>query len=174
VGSGTNFSAELRVRPCRAADLEAVRGIYAHYVLNSTATFEEVPPALGYWEQRLTEIDRLGLPFRVGEIDDRVIGYSFCSPWRPRPGYRFTGEDSVYLAPDAVGRGFGRRLLADVLAGSREAGVREIVAVIASGGTDASLRLHRRLGFRDVGTLTRVGFKFGGWLDTHLLQLSFE
>lgn len=165
---------DVQIRPCLESDLGRVRDIYSHYVLHSTATFEEEPPGLSYWQGRLAEIDLLGLPFLVAELDGVVVGYGFCSRWRPRPGYRFSGEDSVYLAPDVLGRGIGRQLLSEVLRGSREAGLREIVAVIASGSTDASVRLHRALGFREVGTLTGVGFKFGRWLDTHLLQLSFS
>ncbi len=160
------------IRRCLPSDLAAIQAIYAHYVLTSTATFEETPPGLDYWQQRYEEIDLLGLPFLVAEIDHEVIGYSFCSRWRPRPAYRFSGEDSIYVAPQAVGRGVGSVLLPSLIAECRAASLREIVAVIATGGTDASVRLHKRNGFRDAGRLTRVGFKFGRWHDTMLLQLS--
>jgi L-amino acid N-acyltransferase YncA len=158
------------VKPCRPVDLPAVQAIYAHYVLTSTATFEEEPPDLDYWHRRFEEIGLLGLPFLVAMVDGRVIGYTFCSRWRPRPAYRFTGEDSVYVAPDAVGRGIGSVMLAALLDRCKEAGLRETVAVIATGSNDASLRLHRRFGFRGGGRLKRVGYKFDRWLDTILLQ----
>lgn len=165
-------SASALIRPCTEADLPSIQAIYAHYVLHSTATFEETPPGVEYWQARYLEIHQAGLPFLVAVQDDRVVGYTYCSRWRPRPAYRRTVEDSVYVAHDMVGRGIGGLLMADLLAACAEAGMREIVAVVASGGQDASLALHRRFGFREVGTLRSVGFKFGGWLDTTLLQKS--
>jgi L-amino acid N-acyltransferase YncA len=162
----------LEVRPCEREDLPAVRAIYAHYVLKSTATFEEDPPDLDYWHGRFEEIALLELPFLVAKVNGKVVGYTFCSRWRPRPAYRFTVEDSIYISPQAVGKGIGSAMLAALLDRCREAGIREMVAVIATGGNEASLRLHRRFGFRDAGRLERVGYKFDRWLDTVLLQRS--
>jgi L-amino acid N-acyltransferase YncA len=163
---------QLVIRACAPEDLPTVQRIYAHYVLTSTATFEEEPPQVDYWRARLDEIRGLGLPFLVALVDGEVVAYAFCSRWRPRPAYRFAGEDSIYVAPEAVGRGIGGALLPELLRQCVAAGIREVVAVIATGGDDASLRLHRRLGFREVGRLERVGFKFGRWLDTIILQRS--
>jgi L-amino acid N-acyltransferase YncA len=160
------------IRPCTADDLPAVQTIYAHYVRTSTATFEEEAPGLDYWRGRFDEVSGSGLPFLVAVVDKAVVGYAFCSRWRPRPAYRFSGEDSIYVAPDAVGRGVGGALLPELLRQCAAAGLREIVAVIATGSTDASLRLHRRFGFREVGRLERVGYKFDRWLDTIILQRS--
>jgi L-amino acid N-acyltransferase YncA len=165
-------SAKALVRGCTPDDLPAIQRIYAHYVLTSVATFEETPPPVGYWQGRYDEIRGLGLPFLVAELDGRVVGYCFCSRWRPRPAYRRTVEDSIYLDPEAVGKGIGRALLTELLALCDAAGIREIVAVIATGPEDASAALHRRLGFRDVGTLSGVGFKFDRWIDTILMQRS--
>ena len=158
------------VRACKAGDLAAIERIYAHYVLHGTATFEEVPPGSDYWRERLDEITGLGLPFLVGEFRGEVLGYAYCTRWRPRPGYRYTAEDSVYVAHEAVGRGIGSLLLPALLAGCEAAGIRQVIAVIASGDDAASLALHRRFGFEQVGRLTAVGFKFGRWLDTTLMQ----
>jgi L-amino acid N-acyltransferase YncA len=112
------------------------------------------------------------LPFLVATVDGKVVGYSFCSRWRPRPAYRFTVEDSIYIAPQAVGKGIGSTMLAALLDRCKATGIREMVAVIATGGNEASLRLHRRFGFRDAGRLERVGYKSDRWLDTVLLQRS--
>ena len=149
--------------------------IYAHYVLTSIATFEEEPPKPDYWPGRFAEIAELGLPFLVAEVEGEVLGYTYCTRWRPRRGYRFTAEDSVYVAPEAVGRGLGTALLEALLTRCEEAGVRQVIAVIATerGATGgASRALHQRHGFRYVGRLEAVGLKYGRWLDTILMQRS--
>jgi L-amino acid N-acyltransferase YncA len=163
---------QLVIRDCLPEDLPSVQRIYAHYVRTSTATFEEEPPQLDYWRGRLDEMVAFGLPFLVATVDGEVMAYAFCSRWRPRPAYRFTGEDSIYVAPEAAGKGIGGRLLPELLRRCAAAGIREIIAVIATGGNDASLRLHKRLGFHEIGRLERVGFKFDRWLDTIILQRS--
>jgi L-amino acid N-acyltransferase YncA len=157
------------VKPCRPEDLSAVQAIYAHYVLTSRRRSRRSRP-ISTTGIVVSKIGLLGLPFLVAVVDGGAVGYAFCSRWRPRPAYRFTGEDSVYVAPDAVGRGIGSVMLAALIDRSKEAGLRETVAVIATGGNDASLRLHRRFGFRGAGRLKRVGYKFDRWLDTILLQ----
>jgi L-amino acid N-acyltransferase YncA len=170
------------VRPAGPDDLAAVAGIYAHYVTGTVATFDETPPAVADWRQRLDHLSGLGLPFlvakvgeegRVGEeatVGGEVVGYAYASPWRPKPAYRHTVEDSVYLAPAWTGRGLGTALLQALLDGCGRAGARQVVAVIADTGTDASAALHRRLGFEHAGRLTGVGYKHGRWVDTILMQ----
>jgi L-amino acid N-acyltransferase YncA len=115
-----------------------------------------------------------GLPFLVAETGGAVTGYAYASPWRPKPAYRHTVEDSVYLAPGQRGRGLGRLLLEALLTGCADAGVRQVIAVIADSGDPASVLLHRACGFTDAGRLTRVGFKHGRWVDTLLMQRALE
>jgi phosphinothricin acetyltransferase len=158
------------VRPARPEDLPAVAEIYAHYVLSSVATFEETPPALAEWRQKYEDLAGRRLPFLVAEEGGEVAGYAYAGPWRPKPAYRHTVEDSVYLAPGRTGRGLGTRLLSALLTASAEAGARQMIAVIADSGDDTSALLHRRFGFTPAGRLSAVGFKHGRWLDTLLLQ----
>jgi L-amino acid N-acyltransferase YncA len=157
---------------CRAAaaDLERVADIFAHYVTTSTVTFEDTPPAVADWQRRLDDLAGLGLPFLVAKAGGEVAGYAYACPWRSKPAYRHTAEDSVYLDPDRTGQGLGRGLLAALLAGCTRAGVRQVVAVIADTGSDASVALHRSLGFSHAGRLTAVGHKHGQWIDTVLMQ----
>jgi len=159
------------VRACRESDLEAVAAIYSHYVLSSTVTFELESPGLDYWRDRWRELTEAGLPFLVAELDGRVVGYAYCSCWRPRPGYRFTVEDSVYLEPGIGGRGFGTLLLTALVERCKSLGFRELIGIMALPGAEASVALHRKLGFVEVGRLIAVGFKFGRWLDTVVMQL---
>jgi phosphinothricin acetyltransferase len=156
--------------PATPADLAAVAGIFAHYVTASVITFEEIPPTVAAWQQRLDDLARQSLPFLVARIGDEVVGYAYASPWRPKPAYRHTVEDSVYLAPGWTGRGVGRDLLEALLRECDRAGARQVVAVIADTGNEACAALHRRLGFADVGRLTGVGRKHGRWVDTMLMQ----
>ncbi|MGW1956013.1 N-acetyltransferase family protein [Streptomyces sp. NPDC001920] len=160
------------VRPAVAADLESVADIFAHYVRHTVATFEETPPTVADWERRLEDLTGRGLPFLVAEADGAVVGFAHASPWRPKPAYRFTVEDTVYLAPGATGQGLGAALLDVLVAESARAGMRQMIAVIADTGSDASLALHRRFGFADAGRLVGVGHKHGRWIDTFVLQRS--
>jgi L-amino acid N-acyltransferase YncA len=154
------------------ADLERVADIFAHYVWNTTVTFEETPPTVADWRRRLDDLAGLGLPFLVARTGGQVAGYAYASPWRPKPAYRHTVEDSVYLAADRTGQGLGRALLGSLLTRCADAGVRQVVAVIADAGADsaASVALHRSFGFVDAGRLTAVGHKHGAWIDTVLMQ----
>jgi L-amino acid N-acyltransferase YncA len=159
----------------RAADPEdagQVAAIFAHYVATSVATFEEVAPAAAEWGRRLGELTALNLPFLVAEADGdvAVCGFAYASPWRPKPAYRHTVEDTVYLSPGCTGRGIGTALLGALLAGCTTAGARQVIAVIADTGSDASAALHRRLGFTEAGRLAAVGRKHGRWVDTVLMQ----
>ena len=160
------------IGPADPADLGRVAEIFAHYVTHSVVTFETVPPTVADWRARLDGLAGLGLPFLVARAGGEVAGYAFASPWRPKPGYRHTVEDTVYLAPGATGRGLGRRLLAELLAGAGQAGARQMIAVIADAGADseASVALHRGFGFAPAGRLTAVGHKHGRWIDTVLMQ----
>lgn len=162
----------MSVRTATVADLPAIAEVYAHYVATSVATFELEAPDNDEWQRRHQSIVDAGLPFVVTERDGVIAGYAYCAPWKTRPAYRATVEDSVYVAPWAVGAGCGAELLAALLDRSREAGVREVIAVIADSGDPSSVRLHRRLGFRDAGRLARVGYKHDRWIDTVLMQWS--
>ena len=165
---------QVRVRPASAADLAAVAGILAFYVTNSVATFEEEPPGVPQWRQRLADLAERKLPFLVAEAGGTVAGYAYASTWRPKPAYRHTVEDSVYLAPGQRGRGLGRLLLEALLTGCADAGVRQVIAVIADSGDPASVALHRACGFADAGRLSQVGYKHGRWVDTVLLQRELQ
>ena len=158
------------VRPAIPADTEQVAAIFAHYVATSVATFEEVPPTAADWRRRLGELNGQNLPFLVALGGETVCGYAYASPWRPKPAYRYTVEDTVYIAPGHTGRGIGSALLAGLLAGCADAGARQVIAVIADTGSDASAALHRRFGFAEAGRLSGVGRKHGRWVDTVLMQ----
>lgn len=162
----------MTVRPATPDDLRDIADIYAYYVTDSVATFEIDVPDADEWTRRFTAISERGLPFLVTERDGAVAGYAYCAPWKPRPAYRATVEDSVYVAPWAVGAGCGAELLTALLERCRSIGVREVIAVIADSGDPASIALHRRLGFREAGRLVRVGHKHDRWIDTVLLQWS--
>jgi phosphinothricin acetyltransferase len=162
--------ADVVIGPATPADLAAVAGIFAHYVTGSLVTFEETPPAVADWHRRLDDLAGRDLPFLVARAGQQVAGYAYAGPWRRQPAYRHTVEDSVYLAPGRTGQGLGRALLGPLLARCAGAGVRQVVAVIADAGSEASVALHRSFGFVDAGRLTRVGHKRGAWIDTVLMQ----
>lgn len=162
----------IAIRPTSPGDLDAIDEIYAHYVRTGVATFELTPPDRSEWLQRLQSVATHELPFLTAILDGEVAGYAYCTPWKTRPAYRHTVEDSVYVAPHALGRGVGGRLLGALLEDCARAGVREVIAVIVDADGAASLALHRNRGFVDVGRLSAVGYKHGRWLDTLLLQRS--
>jgi L-amino acid N-acyltransferase YncA len=166
------MSTRKSTRTATADDLEAIADIYAHYVATSVATFELVAPSADEWRRRFAAIVDARLPFLVTERDGVIAGYAYCGPWKTRPAYRATVEDSVYVAPSHIGHGCGTELLRDLLDACGAAGIREVIAVIADTGDSASVELHRRFGFVDAGTLTRVGFKQDRYIDTFLLQRS--
>ncbi|MCQ6556374.1 GNAT family N-acetyltransferase [Streptomyces sp. C10-9-1] len=158
------------IRRAVPADLDAVAAIFTHYVRHTVATFEESPPPVADWQRRLDDLALRGLPFLVAELSGEVVGYAYASPWRPRPAYRHTVENSVYLAPGHTGRGIGGALLEALLAACARTHARQMIAVIADTGDGASVALHRRLGFADAGRLAAVGHKHGRWVDTLLMQ----
>jgi L-amino acid N-acyltransferase YncA len=158
------------IRPATAADMAAVATIYAHHVRHGLATFEEVPPTAHELAARLAAVRSQGLPYFVAELESKVVGYSYATPYRARLAYRHTVEDSVYVANGLGGRGIGRALLAELI-GRCEAGPwRQMVAIIGDRANAASIALHARQGFRLVGTFEAVGFKLGRWVDTVLMQ----
>lgn len=165
-------SASVGVRPTSLDDLGAISDIYAHHVRTGVATFELTAPDLAEWRRRFAAVTSQGLPFLTATLDDDIVGYAYCVPWKSRPAYRHTVEDSVYVAPHAVGLGVGGQLLDGLLAECATAGIREVIAVIVDTDETASLALHRNRGFIDAGRLRAVGFKHGRWLDTLLLQRS--
>ena len=158
------------VRAATEADAPALAAIYGHAVLHGLGTFEETPPSPDEMVARLRNITGRGLPYVVAEDAGRVLGFAYAGPFRPRPGYRFTAEDSVYVAPDATGRGVGGAVLAVVLTSCEALGLRQVVAVIGDSGNAASIGLHRSLGFRDAGIGKGLGFKHGRWVDIVWMQ----
>jgi L-amino acid N-acyltransferase YncA len=160
------------LRPVTPDDVEAVSRIYAHHVEHSVATFDTVAPGPAEWVAKAAGITAAGWPFLVAVDAGEVIGFAYVSPWRTRPAYAHTVEDTVYLAPGRSGRGTGRALLTEVLARAAAAGAEQVIAVIADSGDPSSQALHRALGFTEAGRLRAVGRKHGRLLDVVLLQAS--
>ncbi len=158
------------VRALTEADLPAVQAIYAHHVLHGLASFEEEPPPVGEMRARWQKVLDLGLPYLAGELDGAVVGYAYASAYRPRPAYRFTIENSVYVREGLAGRGIGRALLDELIARCEAGPWRQMLAVIGNRGNEASIALHRSCGFRLIGILESVGHKHGRWVDTVLMQ----
>ena len=163
------------IRDARAQDLPDVREIYNHYVKNSVVTFDEDAMTLSEWRQKFTYLQKLDMPFIVAESPSgQVLGYALVTPWKQKKAYRYTVENSIYLGPASTGKGLGRALLAELIDRSTDAGVKEIIAVIADAGAEPSIRLHEQFGFEEVGRMGKVGFKFNRWLGTVLLQKSLK
>jgi L-amino acid N-acyltransferase YncA len=158
------------LRDCQDRDLAAVHAIYAREVLEGTASFELEPPDLAELTARWQAIRSARLPYVVAEQGGRIAGYAYAGPYRARPAYRYTVENSVYIAPWARRHGIGRLLLDEVIAAASERGMRQMVAIIGDSANVASIALHERAGFRLVGVLENVGWKFGRWLDTVIMQ----
>jgi L-amino acid N-acyltransferase YncA len=163
------------MRAARPEDLPYVREIYNHYVTNSTVTFDEEQMTLAQWRDKFDYLAKLGMPFIVAEsVSGQLLGYALVSPWKQKRAYRFTVENSIYLGAAATGKGLGPALLEELIAQSRAAGLREIIAVIADQGAEASLKMHENFGFTEIGRMGRVGFKFERWLGIILLQKSLK
>jgi len=160
----------LALRESGQDDGPALAEIYGHHVLTGLASFEEMAPDAAEMARRRAALVDAGWPHLVAERGGRVVGFAYGSPWRPRPAYRWTIEDSVYVAPDALGGGIGRALLSALIDRATAGGWRQMMAVIGDSGNAASIALHARLGFRPVGTLEAVGFKHGRWVDVVLMQ----
>ncbi|MGX5696584.1 N-acetyltransferase family protein [Agromyces soli] len=162
---------EYAIRPAEPADLPSVREIYNYYVANSTVTFDEDAMTLREWKQKFAQLDKLGLPFLVAVAPSgQLLGYALVAPWKQKRAYRYTVEDSIYLGPAASGKGLGRALMTALIEAAKAAGLREVIAVVADQGAEASIALHERFGFVEIGRMGRVGFKFDRWLGTVLLQ----
>lgn len=158
------------IRDTTTADLAAIEAIYAHHVLHGFASFEEVPPNTAELAARQAAILDQGLPYLAAEIEGRLVGYAYAGAYRPRPAYRHTVEDSVYVAQGLAGRGVGRALLGGLITRCEAGPWRQMVAVIGDSGNAASIALHERLGFQHTGTFRSIGFKLGRWVDTVLMQ----
>src|ERR1044071_10512398 len=158
------------VRDARDEDMREVQAIYAHHVLGGRAPYGEDPPPLGEMARRRGEVLAKGLPYLVAEIDGRVAGYSYATPYRTRSAYRFSIENSVYVDHTRHRSGIGRALLTELIARCERGDWRQMLAVIGDSAQAASIGLHASVGFRRVGTLQAVGLKFGRWLDTVLMQ----
>jgi len=167
------FSYTLRL--VEAPDLPYIREIYNYYVANSTVTFDEDPMTLAEWREKFYYLSRLGMPFIAAvSPSGQILGYALVTPWKQKKAYRFTVENSIYLGPASTGKGLGRVLLAELLDRSKAAGLREVIAVVADQGADASIKLHESFGFEEIGRMGKVGFKFERWLGTVLLQKSLK
>ncbi|MGH6932885.1 MAG: GNAT family N-acetyltransferase [Dongiaceae bacterium] len=158
------------VRDASIGDLPIIHSIYAHHVCHGLASFEEAPPDVGELTRRRDEIVARGLPYVVVERAGDVCAFAYATPYRARSAYRYTVEDSVYVAPDATGQGLGRAAVAEVIRRCDQLELRQMIAVIGDSNNLASIRLHERLGFRHAGTLASVGFKFGRWVDSVIMQ----
>jgi L-amino acid N-acyltransferase YncA len=158
------------IRPSTEQDLPAIAAIYAHHVLNGTATFETTAPSEAEMAARRSDVLAKGLPYLVADDQGQVLGFAYCQWFKPRPAYRFSAEDSIYLHPDASGKGVGRRLLAELAARAEAAGIRKLIAVIGDSANAASIAVHRSLGFEPVGVMKSCGWKFGQWLDIVLME----
>jgi len=158
------------VRPATDDDVAAITKIYAHYVRNGTVTFEIEPPDSSEMARRRADVQKHKLPYLVAQVNGSVAGYAYAVPYRPRRAYRFTVEHSIYVHPAHIGQGLGRMLLPALIADCEQRGYRQMIAVIGGSDNIASIRLHENFGFTHAGVLRTVGFKFGRWLDSVLMQ----
>lgn len=164
------MSPDLRIRAAARGDLPRVQAIYAHEVLTGTASFELEPPDVDELARRMRRVRERGYPYLVAVVDDDVVGYAYAAEYRPRPAYAYTVESSVYVAAEARRRGVGEALLRRLVDDCTAAGARQMVAVIGDSAHVASIALHAKCGFRQVGVLHDVGYKFHRWLDSVIMQ----
>jgi phosphinothricin acetyltransferase len=158
------------IRPSQSTDLPAITAIYTHHVLHGTGTFEIEPPSQEEMGNRRADVLVKGLPYLIATEGDQLVGFAYCNWFKPRPAYRFSAEDSIYLAPAASGRGYGRALLAELAAQAERSGVRKLIAVIGDSANVGSIRVHQSLGFAHVGVLKSCGWKFSQWRDVVLMD----
>ncbi|CCD96674.1 phosphinothricin acetyltransferase (PPT N-acetyltransferase) [Bradyrhizobium sp. ORS 375] len=161
---------DIEIRPAQEADLPAITAIYGQAVREGTATFELDPPDLAEMTRRFRALSDGGFPYFAALLDGEVVGYAYAGPYRPRPAYRFTVENSVYLAPASQRRGIGMRLMRALLDACEARGFRQMIAVIGDSANAGSVGLHTACGFQMIGTHPSVGLKFGRWLDTVMMQ----
>jgi L-amino acid N-acyltransferase YncA len=172
-GQQSATSTEPTIRLATEQDLPAMVEIYNYYIQNSVVTFDMEPMVLADWSAKFKWINDLGLPFIVAQSPSgQIIGFAYVAPWRQKAAFKRTVEDSIYLRPAAIGKRVGTKLLTELLTLSKAAGVKEVVAVISDKGAESSIALHERFGFKHQGHLGKVGFKFGRWLGTVLMQKS--
>ena len=158
------------LRPSRDEDIAAITAIYAHHVLHGTGTFETEPPSTGDMATRRADVLSKGLPYLVAEQDGEILGFAYGNWFKPRPAYRYSVEDSVYLAPGLERKGLGRALLGELLAHCEAAGIRKVMAIIGDSANAGSVGVHRALGFAQVGIVEACGWKFGAWRDIVIMQ----
>ena len=158
------------IRPSSDQDIPAITAIYAHHVLNGTGTFETVPPTAQDMTARRADVLSKELPYLVAEEDGRILGFAYCNWFKPRPAYRYSAEDSIYMADGERGRGAGKQLLAALATQAEAAGVRKLIAIIGDSANQGSVRVHEAVGFMPVGVLKSCGWKFGKWLDVVLME----
>jgi phosphinothricin acetyltransferase len=168
--NGAADDASIALRSAELRDVPRIAAIYAHHVLTGLASFEIEPPDEAEIARRLADVRARGGPYLVAEADGRVVGYAYAAPYRARPAYRYTLEDSVYVDRDCAGRGVGRRLLERLVEACAACGCRQLVAVIGDSANRPSIALHEACGFARVGLLPAVGYKFGRWVDSVLMQ----
>jgi phosphinothricin acetyltransferase len=161
------------IRDIEPGDIDAVAAIYGRHVLTGFGSFEETPPSSEALAERVATVRALGLPYLVAD-DGGVVGFAYASSFRPRPGYRYSAEDSVYVAEHAAGRGVGRALLQAVIDRCSAMGLRQLMAIIGDSGNSASIGLHRALGFSQIGLARSAGFKHGRWVDIVWMQRSLN
>jgi phosphinothricin acetyltransferase len=167
------FSFQLRQATER--DVPHMLEIYNHYVLNSTVTFDEDRLMLKEMRTKFRDVERLGFPWLVAvSPTGMILGYAYVTPWKAKAAYRYTVEDSIYLSPAASGKGIGKALMERLLEDAKAAGIKEVIAVIADRGAEASIAIHEKFGFTKIGEMGKVGFKFGRWLGTVLMQKSLK
>lgn len=163
--------APVTIRPCGEADIAAITAIYGHYVRTSLATFDEIAPTAAAMAQRRADVHAAGMPFLTAtDGHGTVLGFAYAGFYRPRAAYRFTLEDSIYVAAEATRRGIGRALLARLIEHCTAAGFRQLVAIIGDSANAASIGLHESAGFARVGLMPAVGFKLGRWVDSVMMQ----
>ena len=166
-----NFTSEtMLIRDVQAEDFEQIQAIYAYHVLHSTATFEEVPPSITEMRHRYDDIQQAGLPYLVAVLNEQIVGYAYAGLYRSRAAYRFTLEDSIYLARGQIGKGLGKALLKELLVRCEQGPWRQMIAVIAGLDKHESIGLHRALGFVHAGTQVATGYKFQQWIDVVFMQ----
>ena len=170
LSGGTMMRTAVDVRDAREGDMRFVQEIYGHHVRHGLASFEEDAPSVSEMIRRREAVLTLGLPYLVAELDGRIVGYSYASLYRPRPAYRHTIEDSVYIRDGFAGNGIGRELLAELIKRCESGPWRQMLAVIGDSANAGSIGLHGSQGFRQIGKLDAVGFKFGRWVDSILMQ----
>ncbi len=160
----------ITLRDVTAADMAAIQKIYAHHVLHGAASFEEIPPDVAEMQSRFAALKARNMPYIAAVEDGKILGYAYAGPYRPRSAYRYTVEDSIYLLPDQAGKGLGKLLLTEIIARCTALGFRQMIAVIGDSANAGSINLHRALGFQMIGTFPAIGFKFGRWIDSVLMQ----